>query len=156
MVKMGFPGGASGKEPACQCRRHKRHEFDPWVRKIPWRRAWQSTPVFLPGESHRARSLVGYSPVKVTQLGLTLCDPIDYTVHRILQARILEWVTISFSRGSSWPRNWTGVSCILGRFFTRWVMMESGFACMGIVRKNCIFFVLGILNYHNLFDGSDS
>ena len=37
--KMDFPGGASGKEPACQCRRHKRHEFDPWVRKIPWRRA---------------------------------------------------------------------------------------------------------------------
>ena len=36
--------------------------FDPWVRKIPWRRAWQSTPVFLPGESHGQRSLAGYSP----------------------------------------------------------------------------------------------
>ena len=47
----GFPDGASGKEPACQCRRHKRCRFDPWVRKIPWRRAWHSTPVFLPGES---------------------------------------------------------------------------------------------------------
>ena len=47
-----FPVGASGKEPTCQCRRHKRHEFDPWVRKIPWRRAWQPTPVFLPGELH--------------------------------------------------------------------------------------------------------
>ena len=35
--------------------------FDPWVRKIPWRRAWQSTPVFLPGESHGQKSLVGYS-----------------------------------------------------------------------------------------------
>ena len=46
---MGFPGGASGKEPECQGRRHKSHWFDPWVRKIPWRRAWQSTPVFLPG-----------------------------------------------------------------------------------------------------------
>ena len=43
----GFPGGASGKEPACQCRRHKRNRFDPWVGKIPWRRAWQSIPVFL-------------------------------------------------------------------------------------------------------------
>ena len=41
----------SGKEPACQCRRNKRHGFDPWVRKIPWRRAWQPTPKFLPGES---------------------------------------------------------------------------------------------------------
>ena len=37
----GFQGGASGKEPACQCRRHKRCRFDSWVRKIPWRRAWQ-------------------------------------------------------------------------------------------------------------------
>ena len=47
---------------ACQCRRHKRCRFDPWVRKIPWRRAWQPTPVFLPGESQGQRSLVGYSP----------------------------------------------------------------------------------------------
>ena len=46
----GFPGGASGKEPAGQCRRRKRRGFDPWVLKIPWRRAWQPTPVFLPGE----------------------------------------------------------------------------------------------------------
>ena len=56
----GFPGGACGKEPACQCRRHKRFGFDPWVRKIPWKRAWQPTPVFLPGESHGQRSLVVY------------------------------------------------------------------------------------------------
>jgi len=39
------------KEPACQCRRPKRCRFNPWVGKIPWRRAWQPTPVFLPGES---------------------------------------------------------------------------------------------------------
>ena len=55
-------GGTSGKEPTCQCRRHKRLRFDPWVRKIPWRRAWQPIPVFLPGKSHGQRSLVGYSP----------------------------------------------------------------------------------------------
>ena len=48
---MDFPGGASGKEPACQCRRYKSHGFDPWIRKIPWRRACQPTPVFSPGES---------------------------------------------------------------------------------------------------------
>ena len=59
---MGSPGGASGKEPACQCRRHKRHRFNPWVRKLPWRRKWQPTPVFLPGKSHGQRSLAGYSP----------------------------------------------------------------------------------------------
>ena len=47
-----FPGVSSGKEPTCQCRRHKRRRFDPQVGKIPWRREWQPTPVFLPGESH--------------------------------------------------------------------------------------------------------
>ena len=61
--KTGFPGGTSGKESGCQCRRPKRCRFDPWVRKIPWRRAWQPTPVFLPGESPGGhRSLAGYSP----------------------------------------------------------------------------------------------
>ena len=58
----GFPGGISGKEPACQHRRHKRRGFSPWVGKIPWRGKWQPTPVFLPGKSHGQRSLVGYSP----------------------------------------------------------------------------------------------
>ena len=56
-----FLGGTSGKEPTCQCRRHRRHRFNPWVRKIPWRRRWHPTPVFLPGKSHGQRSLVGYS-----------------------------------------------------------------------------------------------
>ena len=46
---MGLLGGASGKEPTCQCRRGKRHGFSPWVGRIPWRRAWQLTPVLLPG-----------------------------------------------------------------------------------------------------------
>ena len=48
---LGFPGGSSDKEPTCQCRRYKRPGFDPWVGKIPWRRTWQPTPIFLPGES---------------------------------------------------------------------------------------------------------
>ena len=52
----------SGKEPACQCRRRKRCEFDPWVGKIPWRRKWQPIPVFLPGKSHAQWHLAGYSP----------------------------------------------------------------------------------------------
>ena len=47
---------------ACQHRRRKRHILNPWVRKIPWRRTWQSTPVFLTGEFHGERNLVGYSP----------------------------------------------------------------------------------------------
>ena len=60
------PDGASQMvlvyHPICQCGRHKRWEFDPWIWKIPWKRAWQPTPIFLPGESHGQRSLAGYSP----------------------------------------------------------------------------------------------
>ena len=56
-----IPDGSS-KESACQCRRHRRRGFDPWVRKISQKRKWQLTPVFLPEESHGQRSLVGYSP----------------------------------------------------------------------------------------------
>ena len=59
VIILGFPGGATIKESASQCRRYG---FDPWVRKIPWRREWQPTPVFLPGELHGQRSLAGYSP----------------------------------------------------------------------------------------------
>ena len=55
--------------------------------------------------------------VKVTQLCLTLCNPMDYTVHEILQARILEWVAFLSSRGSSQSRDRTQVSHIAGRFF---------------------------------------
>ena len=59
---LGFPGGTCGKEPTCQSKRHERHGSDSWVGKIPWRRAWQPIPVFLPGDSRGQRGLVGYSP----------------------------------------------------------------------------------------------
>ena len=58
----GFPGGTSGKEPACQCKRRRRQGLDPWIRKSPWRKEWQPTLGFLPGESHGQRSLAGCSP----------------------------------------------------------------------------------------------
>ena len=56
--------------------------------------------------------------LKVSQLCPTLCDPMDYIVHGIFQARILEWVAFPFSRGSSQPRDWTQISHIASRFFT--------------------------------------
>ena len=65
------PGGASGEELTCKCRRHKRCRFDPWVGKIPWRRTRQPTPVFLPGEPRGQRSLVGYSPRGCKELDRT-------------------------------------------------------------------------------------
>ena len=69
--RKGFPGDSSGKEPTCQCKRLKRHGFDPWVGKIPWRRKWQSIPVFLPGESHGQRSLVSHSPWDLEESDMT-------------------------------------------------------------------------------------
>ena len=53
------------------------------------------------------------------------CSLLGSSVHRIFQARIQEWVTISFSRGSSWPRDWTWVSCTAGRLFTVWATREA-------------------------------
>ena len=68
-------GGASGKEPTCQCRRHKRCRFDLWVRKIPWRRAWQLQYSCLVNPSGQ-RSLAGYSPWTRKELDMT-----EVTVH---------------------------------------------------------------------------
>ena len=167
---MGLPRWPNGKESACQCRRHM---FSPWVGKISWRKILQSTPVFLPGEFHGQRSLVGYGRIGSQRVGhdwvtkdahmqeklflelslgflgllsfassflhfkinihiyclgfpgssigkesacnarmkvlftkqcSILCDPMNCnstgsSVHGILQARILEWVAIPFSRG---------------------------------------------------------
>ena len=73
---------------------------------------------------------ISYSGGLVPKSCPTLCNPMDYippgsSVHGVLHARILEWVAISFSRGSSWPRDWTWVSCMAGRFFTDWVTREA-------------------------------
>ena len=72
------------------------------------------------------------SESEVAQSCPTLCDPMDCSlpdssVHGIIQSRILEWVAISFSRGSSQPRDWTQVSCIRGRCFNLWDTREAGF-----------------------------
>ena len=78
-----FPDGTVGKEPPA-CRRHKRCRFDPWVGKIPWRRKWQPTPVFLPGESRGQRSLAGHSPwgrkgLDTTEMTVRACLQFDLT-----------------------------------------------------------------------------
>ena len=67
----GFPGGTSGKEPACQCRRHMRCGLSPYVGKTPWRRKWLPTPVFFTGEFHGQRSLAGYSQSGRKELDMT-------------------------------------------------------------------------------------
>ena len=67
----GFPGGSSGKEPACQCSRQKGLRFNPWVGKIPRRRVWPPTPVFLPGEFRGQTSLAGYGPWDCQEMDMT-------------------------------------------------------------------------------------
>ena len=79
LLALGFPGGASDKEPACQCQRYKRCGFDSSIGKVPWRRTWQPTPVFLFGESHGQRSLVGYS-----LQGCKESNAIEATQHTLL------------------------------------------------------------------------
>ena len=72
----------------------------------------------IPWEQQKQRPCSGKVKVKVAQLCPILCDPMDYTVYGILQARILEWIAFPFSRESSQPRVRTQVSCIAGGFFT--------------------------------------
>ena len=90
--------------------------------------------------------------VLVTQLCLTLCDPTDYSplgfsVHGILQARILEWIAIPISRGSSKPRDWTLVSCITSRVFTIWVTGKSWSESRSVVSDSAT---------HGLYSSLDS
>ena len=130
---LGFPGGSEIKESF-------------------WRKKWQHTPVFLPGESHGWRSLMGYSPrgckesdatkqlhfhftfiFKIRRLSQIIhlesesSSALSDSLWPVLQARILESVAFPFSRGSSQPRDQTQVSYIAGRFFTSWATREALF-----------------------------
>ena len=90
-----------GKESTWQCRRRRRHGFDPWVRKIPWRRKWQPTLVFLPGKSQGQRSLVGYSPWGCKESDTTEQTEHAHTYHQHLahsrcslnNCAMNEWIT---------------------------------------------------------------
>ena len=82
----------------------------------------------------------GEMKVKVAQSCLTLCNPMDYTVHGILQARILEWVAVLFSRGSFQPRDLTQVSLIAGRCFTSWATREAPGEMKGTLIKGVIVY----------------
>jgi len=81
----GFTGGSDGKESACNV---GELVFDPWVGKVPWRRPWQPTQIFLPGESHGQRSLAGYSPWGH--------EPSDMTEQ--LSTHMDGWVPLPFTR----------------------------------------------------------
>ena len=92
----------------------------------------------------------------VAQSCPTLCNPMDWSspgssVHGILQARILEWVTIPLSRGSSQPRDWTRVSCIEGRFFTVWATRED--CLMSFISSHIQFIWISLIVSNMSFHG---
>ena len=95
---LGFPGGARGRESTCQGRRQKRCGFHPWDGNIPWRRAQQPTPVFLPEESQGQRHLAGYSPWGRKEL-----DTTEHTGMWTLQMLVKRYSS------TSWPRCSTGM-----------------------------------------------
>ena len=108
IILLDFPGDAVVKNPPGNERDAGDVVLIPGSRKYPW----------LGNGKLKVK-------VTVAQLCLTLCSPVGYTVHGILQARILEWVDFPFSRGSSQPRDGTQVSHIAGRFFTSWAIKEA-------------------------------
>ena len=78
----GFRGGSSGEEHACQCRKQKRCGFSPWAGRIPHRKKWHHTPVFLPGKFHGKRTLVGYrSWIVKSQTQLSTCTQAHAHTH---------------------------------------------------------------------------
>ena len=94
--------------------------------------------------NHLAHTKIKSSVCSVTQSGLTLCDPTDHrppgsSVHWIFQARILEWVVMPSSRGSSWPGDWTCISCVAGGFFTT---ESPGKPTVLYIKKQSIFNLL--------------
>ena len=90
MWPWGLPTWLSGKEPACQC---WRSQFDPWVGKIPWRRKWKPTPVFLPGKSYGQRSLEGYSPWDHKNSHTRLSDSVKFS-RSVVSDSVTAWTSM--------------------------------------------------------------
>ena len=98
--------------------------------KWAWRLSNRNYPLLRKDKDLAEMETQWYMKVLVAQSCLTLYDPMDCSlpgssVHGVLQARILEWVAIPFSRGSSWPRDRTWVSCTASRVFTNWATKEA-------------------------------
>ena len=96
---LGFPGGVSGKEPTCHCRRHKQCRCSPWVGKVPWRRAQQPTPVFLPGESLGQRNLAGYTSIGSCRVRHDWSDLVQHSISVRCQNHIPK-----LCQGATWKK----------------------------------------------------
>ena len=142
----GLPWWLSSKASTYQCRRYW---FDPLARRIPWRKKWQPTPVFLPGKSHRQRSLEGYSPWSHQIVGHDLATKQQQKFHRLMRRksnptilgkrwRFAGWFTAHFLISDGQPGNCHGASgcvtqlmlmcyneCILLLLFSHQVVSDS-------------------------------
>ena len=115
----------SGKECTCQCRRH---EFNPWIGKIPWRKAWQPTPVFLPGKSHGQRRLPGFSPWGCKRVGRDLVTKQQQQQCEVIDEKTEERKVYELR---SWHMSGTGLlpHCALCVPF-HWFLITRTCACM--------------------------
>ena len=143
-----IPWWFSIKESDCQCRRCG---FNPWVRKIPWRRKWQPTPVFLPGKSHRQRNLVGHSPWgrKRVRHGLATKQQIQiymqkYKLSKLSAAAAKSLQSCPTVRPHRWqptrlPRPWdspgknTGVGCHFFSNAWKWKVKVKLLSCVRLL-----------------------
>ena len=127
LVSWGLPRCLSGKESACQGKRHRNRGFEPWVRKIPWWRKWQPTPVFFPGKFCGQRSLVGYSPCGSQKSPIWLGNWAHSWFHSGLNRTTAQsWVLLTGYLVSILKR---------GIFQGSWVHLSPNLTCLG----RCIF-----------------
>ena len=150
-IYMGIPGGASGKKPTCECKRHRRHGFDPWARKIPWRRTYQPTTVFLPGESHGQRSLgdtfhsVAKSWTWLKHLGTHVCVCMYVCVYiyiYIIKQNLKVWCNNPVCEIAPSAQSWYQMKCSL--------LPEDGGVAGGFTVSfppRCLVFMLCIPSY---------
>ena len=138
-----------------------------WQNVVCWRRKWQTTSAFLPWEPQeqyekakrymlleksgeiapeRIKKGIKMKSLSHVQLLSTPWSLPGSSVHGIFQAKVLEWVVISFSRKASQPRDWTRVSRIVGRCFTIWATREAIYKCVAFCDQ-CFFFVVVVILY---------
>ena len=144
--KMGLPGGTSGKEPTCQCRRHKRRRFNPRIGRIPWRRAWQPTLVLLPGKSPRTEEPGRLQSIESRRVGHDWGDlaQIEYCVYVCVRERKDRGRRRKGELAMCTANKWTAETnylfpstvCFLLRL-TIHSLLQTSFWCCQLYAKHC-------------------
>ena len=133
----GLPRWLSGKKSTCQCRRHKRHGCNPWVGKIPWRRKWQPTPVFLPGQFHGQRSLAVHGVAKSqTQLSGWAHTHTHTHTHTLLA--VPKYAEASWNKQDSVWAVWLPSPSNLGCPEHEWPTFANDHVCQRSSRVSCV------------------